>query len=328
MCTCARLPKVISHHLPSQQYHYFQQYHDLILLFTVLPPFNVQTKQPINFPTIFEFIPLSLPPPPRILYFESYIYIYIYSPNTVHHHHFEIKIQKKKHEYLQSILSYVYFLPSPSPSFRIQNLTGDVNDDRDIIDVRMNECWRRIKDWKKRRKKKKSERTLTYWDRRAPDGRGVSACLSVGVALERLPSKFSPPPASRVTLFPSQSTPSLAEEAFGGGSVMAGRSRRFQDPGIGRCRASTPNQPSTIASATPSEGKGERGGRGGEGKRKRAPGITDDDAGRCCAVFPARQVDMCLTCANVGRCLEEGKKKGVKAWRTREREGPLPFPIF
>lgn len=287
-----------------------------------------------NSPSIFQrFSNLSLFLSPLHLefYISNHTYTYTYTLQihcSVHHHHFEIKIQKKKHEYLQSILSYVYFLPSPSPSFRIRNLTGDVNDDRDIIDVRMNECWRRIKDWKKRRKKKKSERTLTYWDRRAPDGRGVSACLSVGVALERLPSKFSPPPASRVTLFPSQSTPSLAEEAFGGGSVMAGRSRRFQDPGIGRCRASTPNQPSTIASATPSEGKGERGGRGGEGKRKRAPGITDDDAGRCCAVFPARQVDMCLTCANVGRCLEEGKKKGVKAWRTREREGPLPFPIF
>lgn len=139
MCTCARLPKVISHHLPSQQYHYFQQYHDLILLFTILPPFNVQTKQPINFPTIFEFIPLSLPPPPRILYFESYIYIHILSKYSLSSS-LRNKNPKKNTSTCKHILSYVYFLPSPSPSFRIRNLTGDVNDDRDIIDVRMNEC--------------------------------------------------------------------------------------------------------------------------------------------------------------------------------------------
>lgn len=125
--------------------------------------------------------------------------------------------------------------------------------------------------------------------------------------------KVLPATGSRVTLFPSQSTPSVAE-GVGGGSV-AGRSRRFQDPGIGRGRASTP-KPSTIASATPSlatfssEGEEEEGRRGGEARTRY------NDAGRCCAVFLARQVDMSLTCANVGCWLEE--EKGVKAWRTRE----------
>lgn len=228
---------------------------------------------------------------------------------------------------MQTILSYVYFLPSPSPSFRIRNLTGDVNDDRDIIDVRMNECWRRIKDWKKRRKKKKSERTLTYWDRRAPDGRGVSACLSVGVALERLPSKFSPPPASRVTLFPSQSTPSLAEEAFGGGSVMAGRSRRFQDPGIGRGRASTPEPTLHHRVRNPLRGerRARREGRGGEEEartrynwrrcRSMLRGISSE-AGRYVPHLCKR-----------GPLPGGGeKKRGESVANTREREGPLPSP--
>lgn len=115
MCTCARLPKIISHHLPSQQYHYFQQYHDLILLFTVLPPFNVQTKQPINFPTIFEFIPLSLPPPPRILYFESYIYIYIYSPNTLQCPSSSLRNKNPKKNTSTCKQSYLTCTSSPPP---------------------------------------------------------------------------------------------------------------------------------------------------------------------------------------------------------------------
>lgn len=67
----------------------------------------------------------------------------------------------------------------------------------------------------------------TYEDRGAPSGWDVSACLSVGVALERLPAESSPPPGLRGALSCRRV----------GDSALARRSRALRRHGKARGRA-------------------------------------------------------------------------------------------
>lgn len=142
--------------------------------------------------------------------------------------------------------------------------------------------------------------------------------------MERLPSKFSPPPACTLTLFfPSQSTPPPPSRRRQSGRAQP----RFPgswdwplpcvNPQTLHHRIRNPRSPPRWREEEEEE----------EGRTRY------NDGGRCCAVFLARQVDMRLTCANVGclcRCLAwlGGGKKGVKAWRTRETHRVCAFLRF
>lgn len=129
--------------------------------------------------------------------------------------------------------------------------------------------------------------------------------------MKRLPSKFSPPPALALpSSRPNQPprSPRGLEEAVWQGAAAVSRIL-----GLAAAVRQPPNPPPSHPQPprlppSPQRGRGRRG--GGEARTRY------NDAGRCCAVFLARQVDMSLTCANVGCWLEE--EKGVKAWRTRE----------
>lgn len=148
----------------------------------------------------------------------------------------------------------------------------------------------------------------TYWDRRAPDGRGVSACLSVGVALKRLPSKFSPPPCCTL---PS-SRPchphsrggncDRAQPRFPGSRDWPRRWDRTSAPN--HHRANYPHPP--LTSSRPPSRFMLRGWHG-PGGRGNTPGITTTvDAAR----YFWRQVDMSFTCTTVGCWLL--REKGVR----------------
>lgn len=153
---------------------------DLILLFTVHHPFNVRTKQPINFPTISN---LFLPP------LEFYISNHTWHlTRYIRHANYIISLQthcsssslRNKNSILQQsrdrkrariLILRVPVFPSPPSLLPFQhtkrNLTGDVKDDhrRESIDIATNErAWRRIGlavVWKKRKKKSEVRLLLT-----------------------------------------------------------------------------------------------------------------------------------------------------------------------